>query len=95
MSLISLPPTLQKLFRENVTRLRDQLNTQLEAQFIKDVDDSISTINTAISPYSRFIRIESDKFQGIKRRLNEISTEIEALRTAVSSLGTSKPPLTT
>ena len=80
---------VKKQFRENVNQLRTLLSDRLQQQFVQDLDESISSILHAISPYSRFIKIENKKFQEYRAKLNNIQSDIASIRRAINNLSDS------
>jgi small GTP-binding protein len=78
--------------RERITALRDQLDTALERQFEQELAGSIQRIREAISPYTRFVRVEREKLEKLEAELYAARAEVTALRQAVQALGQTPEP---
>jgi small GTP-binding protein len=69
--------------RDRIERMRGELMTGLRSQFQKEVDRSVRGVMEAVSPYTRFVRAESDKLAGMDRELEEIGGHLTQLRTEI------------
>ncbi|MCB0195257.1 MAG: dynamin family protein [Anaerolineae bacterium] len=56
----------KKKMSERVAALRTQLTSALITQFNKELNRSLARINDAVAPYTRFVRAEREKVQGIQ-----------------------------
>ncbi|MCB0209210.1 MAG: dynamin family protein [Anaerolineae bacterium] len=56
----------KKKMSERVASLRSQLTSALITQFNKELNRSLARINDAVAPYTRFVRAEREKVQGIQ-----------------------------
>lgn len=72
--------------RDKIAALREQLIHTLQTQFEKEIERSMSNINEAIAPYTRFVRAEKGKLlesqtglESIREQLNQIKGSIEDL----------------
>jgi small GTP-binding protein len=69
--------------REKIATLREQLTFTLRTQFEKEIQRSITRINEAIAPYTRFVRAERSKFQETEEGLNEIKNGLSQLKVSI------------
>ena len=72
--------------REKINELRDQLNSVLEKQFERELQDSLQRIREAIAPYTRFVRVEREKLEKLKADLDRAAAELDQLRSEVKKL---------
>ncbi len=52
----------------------------MSEQFEHELARSISRIEDAIAPYTRFVRDQQSKFTGIDQNLNGVASELRTLR---------------
>lgn len=71
---------------KKVADLRDNLSKSLRTQFDREISHSVQNINTAISPYTRFVRAEREKLSGIQKRLQDIENTLNQLKTRIDNL---------
>ncbi len=71
--------------REKTDELRKRLTTNLTDIFHDQLDRSVSRLQDAINPYSRFIRGENDRLVAMQASLNEIVKNLEELRNRVEA----------
>jgi small GTP-binding protein len=69
--------------REKIATLREQLTFTLRTQFEKEIQRSITRINEAIAPYTRFVRAERSKFQETEEGLNKIKNGLSQLKVSI------------
>lgn len=67
-------------FRRRSDELEARLIEVMTDQFEHELARSISRIEDAISPYTRFVRDQQAKFTGIDENLQEVTDELRALR---------------
>lgn len=83
-------PTQRRLAKkdmtERITNLRKQLITSLRNQIEKEIDRSITKINEAISPYTRFVRAERNNLESSKNNLQQIEQALEQLKHQIKNL---------
>ncbi|HAF61952.1 MAG TPA: hypothetical protein DCK95_06460, partial [Anaerolineaceae bacterium] len=70
---------------EKLAALRVKLVKSLTDEFEKEIKQSQQRIEDAISPYTRFIRAETNNIEKIQAELKEASVEIYKLQTEVES----------
>jgi len=58
--------------KEKIDLLRDQLQTSLRTNFLKEIDRGLSRINTAIEPYTRFVRSERTNLAKNKEEISDL-----------------------
>lgn len=69
--------------RTKIAGVRSRLSNALRDQLRKEIERSVDRIREGIAPYSRFIRAEGDKLQGVDQELREISAAIAGLRARI------------
>jgi small GTP-binding protein len=69
-----------------VKDLRENLAKSLHDRFHNEIDRSITSINEAIAPYTRFVRAERNKHQEIQSKLSGIQIEMNRLKTRIEAL---------
>jgi hypothetical protein len=72
--------------RDKVAALRQQLVSTLRAQFEREIERSLQSINEAIAPYTRFVRAEQGKLDETRSRLETIKGDINRIKVAVEEL---------
>ncbi|MBP8292814.1 MAG: hypothetical protein KAX65_08575, partial [Caldilineaceae bacterium] len=65
--------------RNQVAALRQQLDQAITAQFERELGGSTQRMREAVTPYTRFVRVERDK-------LEKLSTDMEAARDLLVAL---------
>jgi small GTP-binding protein len=89
LGLYVLPYRRHKIklaLRERINGLRDQLSTALAKQFDQELSSSIQRIREAIAPYTRFVRVERDRFEKLEADLQAARVEVTALRHGAEAL---------
>jgi small GTP-binding protein len=69
--------------RERITALRTQLASALRGQFEKEIERSLSNINSAIAPYTRFVRAEQGKLESTRSDLESLKMALNRLKISV------------
>ena len=69
--------------RTKIAAVRARLSTALREQLSAGIERSGERIRESIAPYSRFIRTEGDKLQGVDQELREISASLAGLRARI------------
>jgi small GTP-binding protein len=72
--------------RVKIAAVRARLSDALRAQFQQEIGRSTARIREGISPYSRFVRAESEKLQETDTRLAQLRTELERVRQRVGAM---------
>ncbi len=70
---------------EKLTALRKDMVDSLKTEFEKEIDTSLKRIEEAITPYTRFIRSESDYTEKIQTELKAAQLEISQIRAQIES----------
>jgi hypothetical protein len=82
VGLYALPYRRRRLrqdFRAHVDGLRVQLDAALDVHLEKELDSQLERTRDAISPYSRFVRIERDKLSETSAGLADIQRRLARL----------------
>jgi small GTP-binding protein len=74
---------LKQEFREKILSVRKRLMDVLTSQFDRELTRSLSEIQTAISPYTRFIRAERQHLEDTRRELLEVRNQLERLKASI------------
>lgn len=69
--------------KEKIDLLRDQLETTLRTNFLKEIDRGLSRINTAIEPYTRFVRSERSNLASNKEEISKLQREMLNLKNMI------------
>lgn len=72
--------------RQKIAALRQQLVYALTTQFQKEIERSLHNIDSAIAPYTRFVRAEQTKLLNAQNGLEEIKTELIRLRVSIEEI---------
>jgi hypothetical protein len=73
--------------QEKIGAVRTRLMEALRFQFSQELNRSLNAVQTAIAPYSRFVRAEQAKFEQARAALKRIQTHLESLRVRIDALG--------
>jgi len=76
----------QRDLRDKVIELRERLLSTLTEQFDAEVDASVRRIEEAIAPYTRFVRAERQRLEGLHLELDGMQRTLAALRERVARL---------
>ena len=83
-------PARRRAAKRNLDAKIDDLRRRLEHtindQFERELAHSVQAFREAISPYTRFIRVEYDKMQSLHTELSTLSTTIAQVRLDVAAL---------
>jgi len=77
----------KKEMRQKVKSMRDQLTKSLTDHFSHEIDRSLQEIRDTITPYTRFIKSESEKNHKAHHKLQGYLTEIIQLSDEIESSG--------
>lgn len=73
-----------KELTEKISTLRQQLSTSLQSRFNQEIKRSIERIDTAITPYTRFVRVEkqnlidsNETITGLQQNMLDLQNQIE------------------
>jgi small GTP-binding protein len=72
--------------RRKIADVRAKLSSALRRQFEDEITRSSARMREGIAPYSRFVRSEGDKLRETSERLDQLSTELGALRSRIDTL---------
>lgn len=84
-----LPHRRNKLksdLREKIGALRTQLDEAMTRQFERELADSTQRMKEAISPYTRFVRVEREKLERVAGSMEEARQELAKLRSAAGKV---------
>ncbi len=70
---------------DKMTKLRLDMVDSLKAEFEKEIDGSLKRIEEAITPYTRFIRAETEHTEKIQEDLKAAQLEISQIRAQIES----------
>lgn len=70
---------------EKLTALRSDMVESMRKEFEKEIDGSLKRIEDAITPYTRFIRAESEHTESVQNELKTAQLEISQLRALIES----------
>lgn len=76
----------KKELRQKIAELREQLMGGLTGQFDREIEGSLRRIDEAISPYTRFVRAERDKLNGVHGELQQVHEGLVRLRARVEAM---------
>ncbi len=76
----------QAQFHARTQELRDRLVATLREQFAQELDRSLARIREAVAPYTRFVRAEAGRMEGIRDSLAGIQGESGRIRYAIDAL---------
>lgn len=95
LGLYVLPHRRTKIksdLRARIAELRAQLAEAMTRQFENELAESVQRIREAITPYTRFVRVERDKLDRLDGELTRLRNELNELRhDVVSDEPTSAP----
>lgn len=76
----------KKELAERIEEMRRGLMEGLGGQFRREMDRSMERLRATISPYTRFVRTETEHLEEGRGRLRELRGELEGLRTEIEAL---------
>jgi small GTP-binding protein len=88
-SLYVLPyrrTVLRNRFAKNVEEMRQLLRQNMSAKFESELNESVSSIKSAIFPYSQFVNVEFDKFTKHGSAAADMKIMIDRLRGSIEML---------
>jgi hypothetical protein len=71
---------------QKTAALRERLMASLTSQFDREIEGSVSRINEAIAPYTRFVRAERERLEGARAELHGAGEALARLRARVEAL---------
>jgi hypothetical protein len=71
---------MKKTFKRNVEAKKKELLQALSDKFQQELQDSLESIRTAISPYSRFVKMEYSKYETQQANLREVERAVKNIR---------------
>jgi small GTP-binding protein len=72
--------TVRNEFREKAGQLEERLVEAMNDQFEVELKRSVQRIRDAIAPYTRFVRTEQERLQGLQEQLNALRNDLRNLR---------------
>ncbi len=78
--------TAKRNLHEEMQRLRDGLSESLERQFERELERATEKLGAAIGSYTRFVKSEVGRLEGLQNELGTATTELRALRREVDGL---------
>lgn len=88
LGLFVLPARRRRAKAEMRTKfgeLQDKLVTSLKTQFEREIERSVQKINESIAPYSRFVRGEREKLEGVQSELDEIRHGLSKIKADIET----------
>lgn len=88
LGLFIIPARRRKANREmseKIQQLRENLVSSLRKKFSKEIERSQERIDTAIQPYTRFVRAERSNLEETENALDEIQKEILDIQNQINS----------
>lgn len=73
-------------FDEKMRELRQRLHNSMKEQFYKELNNSITRVQDAIAPYTRFVRSEQKKTLAMQGQIEELNTVVASLQNEVENL---------
>lgn len=77
----------KKDLHEKIAEMREKLTRALRTQFEKEINGSVTHIQDAIAPYTRFVRSERSKLVEAEKELDVYRIELGKVRGQVEGLG--------
>jgi small GTP-binding protein len=72
--------------KSKVASLRSQLVDSLRKHFEREIERSLQNINTAIAPYTRFVRSEQDKLVTAQAELDQVRAKLNQLKASIEEI---------
>jgi hypothetical protein len=76
----------KKDLTERIDEMRQGLMEGLGGQFRREMDRSLDRLRATISPYTRFVRTETEHLEEGRDRLRELRGDLEGLKGEIGSL---------
>jgi len=95
LGLVILPARRRKAkseFHKRSVELEERLTQVMREQFEHELNRSVSRIEDAIAPYTRFVRSSQEKLAGIDAELTSIRNALRAVRHDIGGEDTSALP---
>jgi small GTP-binding protein len=73
-------------FDTKMQELRLRLHSSLEEQFKKELTNSLSRVQDAIAPYTRFVRSEQQKTTTIQQQVDHLDSSLLSLRNEIENM---------
>jgi small GTP-binding protein len=73
-------------FNDKMEELRTRLHSAMSEQFHKELSNSLSRVQEAITPYTRFVRSEQKKTAAIQEQVAELGRSVMTLKNAIDNL---------
>ncbi len=73
-------------FNVKMEELRTRLRNAMTEQFRKELSNSLSRVQEAITPYTRFVRSEQKKTEAIQEQVQELGQAVMALKNEIDNL---------
>lgn len=73
-------------FDEKMRELRQRLHQAMQEQFYKELNNSISRVQDAIVPYTRFVRSEQKKTLSMQEQIGELNNAVALLQNEIENL---------
>jgi predicted nuclease with TOPRIM domain len=72
--------------RRKIEDVRTRLSDALRRQFAEQIARGTERLDDTVAPYSRFVRLETEKLRETEERLEDLSGQLAALRQRVDRL---------
>jgi hypothetical protein len=72
--------------RRKIADVRTRLSAALRRQFEEEIGRSSARIHEGIAPYSRFVRAEGEKLREVDTHLQQLATDLSAVRSRIDTL---------
>ena len=76
----------KQAFTVKMEELRTRLRTAMTEQFHKELTSSITRVQEAITPYTRFVRSEQRKTAAVQEQLERLNISITTLKNEIDTL---------
>jgi RNA binding exosome subunit len=76
----------KKQFRLNVAELSHNIKEHIANRFSEELKESVASIQSAISPYTFYIRVEEKKLQEQHLKLKEAKESIQKIKGIIEQL---------
>jgi len=73
-------------FDEKMRELRQRLHNAMKEQFYKELNNSITRVQDAIAPYTRFVRSEQQKTSAMQEQVGALHTAVASLQNEIENL---------
>ena len=86
LGLYVLPYRRQRIkteLRVNIGEMRERLDAAITRQFNAELQASVQRVREAISPYTRFVRVEREKLEELDGELAKVDQQLAQLRSEI------------